>query len=232
LNLAGNRLGLEGAWEIGRAFGEGWGQELRSLSLASNGLGAGGVEALMEAARGGGGREGGREEGRRRGGKPFVYYHVREGGLSPWQQQQQQQRHDFASASYLATASLPSSSTSSSSSLPPSPPSSLPPSPLENLQTLDLFLNGAGDEGASELALSLAHGLLPSLLFLDLAANRISQEGVGGLVSVLEEGGGREGGRERRREGGREGVNVNLAFNLLPWEKESYAHAMPRGVRL
>ena len=175
--------------------------------------------------------------GRTRGGKPFVYYHVREGGLSLWEQQQQQQqrrRHDFASASYLASASFPSSSsTSSSSSLPPSSsPSSLPPSPLENLQTLDLFLNSAGDGGACELATSLAHGYLPSLLFLDLAANRISQEGVGGLVSVLEEGGGREGGREGRREGGRKGVNVNLAFNLLPWEKESYAHAMPRGVRL
>ena len=179
---------------------------------------------MMEAVRGGGGREGGRGTE----GKPFVYYHVREGGLSLWQQQQQQQqrRHDFASASYLTSASLPSSTSSSSS------PSSFPPSPLEKLQYLDLFLNHAGDEGACELAASLAHGLLPSLLFLDLAANRISQEGVGGLVSVLEEGGGRKGGREGGRKAGRECMNVNLAFNLLPWEKENYAHAMPRGVTL
>jgi len=224
LNLAGNKLGLEGAWEIARAFAGGWGQELRHLTLASNGLGSGGVEALMEAVRGGGGRgeEGGNGE------KPFVYYHVREGGLSLWQQQQRQPRHDFASASYLTSASLPSSpSTTSSSST-----CSLPPSPLEKLQHLDLFLNHAGDEGACELAASLAHGLLPSLIFLDLAANRISQEGVGGLVSVLEEGGGRGGGREGGSKGGRESMSVNLAFNLLPWEKESYAHAMPRGVTL
>jgi hypothetical protein len=41
-----------------------------------------------------------------------------------------------------------------------------------------------------------------------------------------------EGGvylRVRRR---RKRPDLNLAFNLLPWEKESYVHAMPPGVSL
>lgn len=227
MNLAGNGLGAQGAWEIGRAFASGWGKALRVLSLASNGLGAGGVEALLEAARGGTGREGGRERDR-----PFRYYHVREEGMNVGGGRRDHLRPDFASSSYLA-------STSSSSAFPPpllvTVPSETSSYPLQSLQILNLFLNGAGDEGASEVAAALAHGLLPSLQFLDLAANRITQEGVGGLVSALQEdrdGIEGEGGvylRVRRR---RKRPDLNLAFNLLPWEKESYVHAMPPGVSL